>query len=189
MGQRNAAIAQAEASKAAVIAAAEADGAKARIIGESEKARRTALADAEAIEGARHGEAEKSRRLAEADAVRAEGEASAAAIQATGEAEATAIRAKGFADAEAIERRAQALATNSEAVVLQEIAENYPQIVANAAKAFEGIGNMQVLNGAEGVTEMLTSVIGQGLAGLSVVRRMIDADRPSDVDSEQRLNG
>ncbi|HET9658187.1 MAG TPA: SPFH domain-containing protein [Kineosporiaceae bacterium] len=171
---RSAAIAEAEARRAAVIAAAEADAEKARLTGEAEKSRRTAIADAEAIEGARRGEAEKARRVAEAEAVRAEGEAQAAAIRATGDAEASAIRAKGLAEAEAVERRAEALATNSEAVVLQEIAENYPLIVANAAKAFEGVGSMQVLNGAEGVTEMLTTIIGQGLAGLNVVRSMID---------------
>ena len=155
IGARNATIAEAEAQRAATIAAAEADAEKARLTGEAEKARRTALADA----------------------TRAEGEAQAAATRATGEAEATAIRAKGFADAEAIERRAQALSTNSEAVVLQEIAENYPQIVANAAKAFEGVDTMQVLNGAEGVTEMLTSIIGQGLAGLNVVRGMLGTEQ------------
>lgn len=175
---RNAAIADAEARKAAVIAAAEAEGAKARIIGDAEKSRRTALAEAEAIEGARRGEAEKARRIAEAEAVRAEGTAEAAAIQATGEAEATAIRAKGLASAEAIERRAVALTTNSEAVVLQQIAENYPQIVANAAKAFDGIDSMQVLNGADGITEMLTSVIGQGVAGLTMVKGMLNGSRP-----------
>ena len=159
---RNAAIAEAEARRASTIAAAEADAEKARLSGEAEKARRTALADAEAVEGARRGDAEKALRLAKADATRAEGEAEAAATRATGEAE----------------RRAQALSSNSEAVVLQEIAENYPQIVANAAKAFEGVGNMQVLNGADGVTEMLTSIIGQGLAGLSVVKGMLNPPAP-----------
>ncbi len=185
LAARNAAIAEAEARKAAVIAAAEADGEKARITGESEKARRTALADAQAVEGSRHGDAEKARRVAEADAVRAEGEAQAAAIRATGEAEAAAIRAKGFADAEAVERRAEALASNSQAVILQEIAENYPQIVANAAKAFESVGSMQVLNGAEGVTEMLTTIIGQGLAGLNLVRSMLDGAAPRDSRSSR----
>ena len=150
------------------------DAEKARLNGEAEKSRRTALAEAEAIEGARRGDAEKARRIAEAEALRAEGEAQAVAVRAVGEAEASAIRAKGFADAEAIERRAQALSSNSEAVVLQQIAENYPAIVENAAKAFENVGSMQVLNGADGVTEMLTSVIGQGLAGLTVVKGMLD---------------
>jgi uncharacterized membrane protein YqiK len=36
---------------------------------------------------------------------------------------------------------------------------------------------MQVLNGAEGVTEMLTSIIGQGLAGLNVVRGMLGTEQ------------
>jgi uncharacterized membrane protein YqiK len=153
---RNAAIAEAEARRAAMIAQAEAEAEKTRLSGEADKARRSALAEA----------------------TRVEGEAAAAATRATGEAEASAIKARGMADAEAIERRAQALATNSEAVVMQEIAENYPQIVANAARAFDGVGNMQVLNGAEGVTEMLTSIIGQGLSGLSVVRGMLSSAQP-----------
>jgi uncharacterized membrane protein YqiK len=176
---RTAAIAEAEARKAAAIAAAQAEAERTRIVGEAEKARRTALADAEAIEGARRGDAEKARRLAEAEATRAEGEAQAAALAAVGAAEAGAIRAKGLSDAEAIERRAQALSTNSEAVVLQQIAENFPLIVANAAKAFEGVDSMHVLNGAEGVTQALTSVIGQGLAGLGVVRSMLDRPEPA----------
>ncbi|HYY10823.1 MAG TPA: SPFH domain-containing protein [Kineosporiaceae bacterium] len=176
---RTAAIAEAEARKAAAIAAAQAEGERARIVGESEKARRSALAEAEAIEGARRGDAEKARRVAEAEATRAEGEAQAAAIAAIGAAEAASIRAKGLSDAEAIERRAQALSTNSEAVVLQQIAENFPLIVANAAKAFEGVDSMHVLNGAEGVTQALTSVIGQGLAGLGVVRSMLDRPEPA----------
>ena len=154
---RTAAIAAAEAHRASVIAAAEAEAEKVRLIGQAQKAQR----------------------VAGADATRAEGEAKAAAVQANGEAEATSIRARGMAAAEAIERRAQALSMNSEAVVLQQVAENYPEIVANAAKAFQGVGNMQVLNGAEGVTEMLTSVIGQGLAGLSVVRGMLDGGQGS----------
>ncbi|GAA3817245.1 flotillin family protein [Cellulomonas soli] len=148
---RNAAIAEAEARKAAVIAAAEADAEKVRLNGASEQSRRTALAEA----------------------VRAEGEGQAAATKAVGEAEATAIRAKGFADAEAIERRAQALAANSDAVVMQQLAQNYPAIVSAAAEAFSGVDNMNVLNGAEGVTSMLMNVIGQGAAGLSTIKQIL----------------
>ncbi|HEY8721415.1 SPFH domain-containing protein [Pengzhenrongella sp.] len=148
---RNAAIAEAEARRASVIAAAEADAEKVRLNGVSEKSRRSALAEA----------------------VRAEGEGQAAATKAVGDAEASAIRAKGFADAEAIERRAQALATNSEAVVMQQLAQNYPEIVAAAAQAFANVDNMNVLNGAEGVNSMLMSVIGQGAAGLGTIKEIL----------------
>jgi flotillin len=153
---RTAAIAEAEARRAAVIAAAEAEAEKVRLVGEAQKAQR----------------------FAGAMAAQAEGEAAAAAARAIGEADASAIRAKGLAEAEAIDQRAKALSANSEAVVLQQIAENYPAIVANAAKAFEGVDKIQVLNGADGVTEMITSVIGQGLAGLNVVRSLLDGDQP-----------
>jgi flotillin len=162
---RTAAIAEAEARRAALIAQSEAEAQKARLTGEAEKARRFALADA----------------------LRAEGEANAAAVRANGEAEAAAIRAKGLAEAEAVERRAEALSTNSEAVVLQEIAENYPAIVAAAAKAFEGVDKIHVLNGAEGMSQMLTAVVGQGLAGLDVVRSMLGT-APKDAHAAP-LNG
>ena len=79
-GRRNAQILEAEARKAASIAAAEAEAEKARLTGEGEKSRRSALAEAEAIEGAKRGEAEKARRVADAEADQAEGEAQAAAI-------------------------------------------------------------------------------------------------------------
>ena len=50
---------------------------------------------------------------------------------------------------ESIKARADALAANQEAVIGQQIAEQLPQIVGEAAKAFGNIGNLTVLNGAE----------------------------------------
>jgi hypothetical protein len=41
------------------------------------------------------------------------------------------------------------------------MAENMPAIIAAAAKPFEGIGNLTVLNGAEGLNGMLGSVMAQ----------------------------
>ncbi len=53
-----------------------------------------------------------------------------------GLAEGEAISAKGLAEAQAIKARADALAENQEAVICQQLAEQWPQIVEAGAKAF-----------------------------------------------------
>ncbi|MGL4177460.1 MAG: flotillin family protein [Dermatophilaceae bacterium] len=134
-GARNAAIAEAEARKAASIAAAQADAEQARLTGEAEKARRSALADAEAIEGARRGEADKSLRVAQAEATRAEGEAQAAAILATGQAE-----------AEAMNKRADAFARYTDAAVIQMLVEVLPKVAREVAAPMANIDKLTVVS-------------------------------------------
>jgi regulator of protease activity HflC (stomatin/prohibitin superfamily) len=119
-------------------------------------------------------EATKARGEASAAATRATGEAEAAAARAQGLAEAEAARARGLAEAEAIKARAAALAENQEAVVAQELAENWPAIVAAGAQAFAGVDNMVVLNGAEGVTELFTKALSLGGAGFGLARQLMD---------------
>ena len=77
----------------------------------------------------------KTRALADADAMRARGLAEAEAAQAKGLAEGEAIRAKALAEAEGIEARAAALAKNQDAVIAQQLAENYPEIVARRRRS------------------------------------------------------
>ncbi len=100
------------------------------------------------------------------------GEAEAAAQQARGLAGAASTRAQGLAEAETIEARARALASNPEAVIGQQLAQDYAQIVAAAAQAFGGVEHMTVLNGAEGVTQSLASLVSVAGSGLSVVRQL-----------------
>lgn len=133
--QRNAAIFEADARKAASIANAEAEAEKARLVGVGEKSRRSALAEAEAIEGAKRGEAEKARRIAEAEATRAEGEAKAAAVLAVGQAE-----------AEAMEKRAEAFAQYNEAAVLQMLIEILPQMAEKVAAPMGSIDKLTVIS-------------------------------------------
>lgn len=92
-------------------------------------------------------------------------EAKAKQTELVGKADGEAIKARGLAEAEAIEARAKALATNPEAVVYQQLAENWPAIVEAAAKPFESIDNLTVLNGAGGVGESIATVIASGAAG------------------------
>jgi flotillin len=101
------------------------------------------------------------------------GEAEAAARRAKGEAEGAAIRATGLADAEAIAKRAEALEKESDAVIGQQLADRLPEIVEAAAKAFSGVDNMTVLNGAQGISEIMTQVIGQAGPALKMAREAL----------------
>ena len=101
------------------------------------------------------------------------GEAEAAAAQAKGEAEGAAIRAKGLAEAEAIAKRAEALEKESEAVIGQQIAEQLPEIVRAASESFRHVDNLTVLNGAQGLGEILNQVIGQAGPALDLAKQTV----------------
>lgn len=91
----------------------------------------------------------------------------------TGEAQADAARMKGLAEAEAIKARARALAENQEAVIAQQLAENWPQIVEAGSKAFGNVDNMVVLNGADGIEEVLAKALTLGGTGLGLARQVL----------------
>lgn len=134
-----------------------------------------AAADAMRVKAAAEAEAAstRARGLASAEATRATGEAEAASVQARGLAEAESARALGLAEAEAIKARAAALAENQEAVIAQELAENWPAIVKAGAEAFAGVDHMVVLNGAEGVNDMLLKALTMGGTGLGLARNLL----------------
>ena len=119
----------------------------------------------------------KTRALADADAMRARGLAEAEAAQARGLAEGEAIRAKALAEAEGIKARAAALAENQDAVIAQMIAEQYPEIVRAGASALGNIDNMVVLNGADGMEDLLGKALTMGGAGLGLAQRLIQTIR------------
>jgi flotillin len=110
---------------------------------------------------------------AQAESTRLIGEADASAIKARGTAEAEAARAKGMAEAQAIKARADALAENQDAVIGQQLAEQWPEIVEAAAKPFGSIDQMIVLNGAQGLSEALAQALSQGVAGLQLARGLL----------------
>ncbi|MFG2373973.1 flotillin family protein [Streptomyces sp. NPDC048504] len=152
----------------------------ARISAAQAKAKETelaALAEASRIKTAANAEAEatQARGAAAATATRATGEAEAAAAQAKGLAAAEATRAQGLAEAEAIKARAAALAENQEAVVAQQLAENWPEIVRAGASAFGSVDNMVVLNGADGMAEMLAKALTMGGTGLGLARQLLSS--------------
>ena len=110
---------------------------------------------------------------AQAERVKLEGEAEAHASQAKGLAEGEAIRARGTADADTIKARAEALAGHQEAIIGQQLAEHWPQIVEAAAKPFGDIDQLIVLNGAQGISDTLAQALSQGIAGLHLARKLL----------------
>lgn len=134
-------------------------------------------ADAEAYRQITLANAEREAAIARAEAAAKEVELSGAAqaksTQATGDAEAAVIKAKGLADAAGIEARAKALAENQDAVIAQTIAENYPEIVRAGASALGNIDNLVVLNGAQGMEDMLAKALTMGGAGLGVATQLM----------------
>src|SRR5690606_37246981 len=118
---------------------------------------------------------------ANASSITVTGEAQARATKATGEAEADVIRAKGEADAAGIKARAEALAENQEAVIAQTIAEKYPEIVRAGAEAIGNIDNMVVLNGAEGMSDVLAKAMTMGGAGLGIAKSLMGSMADSGV--------
>ena len=130
---------QAEATKAADISAAEAGARKVELAAQAEAA------------------AAESR----ARATRTTGDAEAAATTARGTAAASATKAMAVAEADGIQARANALATNQDAVIAQQLAERMPEIVRAAAEPFAHVGQMTVLNGAEGLNSMVASIMAQ----------------------------
>lgn len=169
-GRRNSEILEAEARKAAAIAAAEAEAETARLTGEGEKSRRSALAEAEAIEGAKRGEAEKARRVAEADAVRAEGDANAAAILAQGQAEAAAM-----------EQKADAFAQYGHAAVLQMMIEALPSVAREVAAPMGAIEKLTVLS-TDGAAELPRQVTNNVVQTLELLKSSTGVDLQSLLD-------
>lgn len=112
---------------------------------------------------------------ARAEAAKQIGAGDAAATSANGRAAADAARARGLAEADAIKARADALAQNQDAVIGQQLAENWPAIVEAAAKPFGAVDQMIVLNGAQGLSEALAQALSQGVAGLQLARNLLGA--------------
>jgi len=156
--------ADAEAYRQRTIAQGERDAAISRAEAEAREVELRAAANAQRVKLEADANAESTRKL---------GEAEAAATQARGRAEGEAVKARGLAEAEAIAARADALAQNQDAVIGQQVAERLPEIVGEASKAFGNIGQLTVLNGAEGVGQLFSQMLGMGAAAVPMLRDML----------------
>jgi uncharacterized membrane protein YqiK len=139
----------------------------------------SAEARAKQIELQAQADATRVKLAADADSQRTKmiGEAEGAAIRAKGSAEGDAINARGLAEAAAIKARADALAQNQEAVISQQLAEKWPAIVEAASKAFSNIDQMIVMNGADGIGEIMGKVLAQAATGLQLARNLLSRTR------------
>ncbi|MEU8268678.1 SPFH domain-containing protein [Sphaerisporangium sp. NPDC049002] len=180
--ERDARIAQAE---------AEAKETELRAVAQASQVKQAAAAEAESVRlrAEAAGAASRATGEGEAAAAQARGLAEAEAAKAKGLAEAEAAKAKGLAEAEAIRARAQALAENQEAVIAQQLAENWPAIVEAGSKAFGNIDHMVVLNGAQGVEELLAKALTLGGTGLGLARSLLSGATPPSLNGTEPLTG
>jgi uncharacterized membrane protein YqiK len=150
-----------------------------------------ATADAARVKLAAAAQAERVK--LEADATSAQtrllGEAEAASTQARGRADGEAIRSRGMAEADSIKARAEALAGNQEAVIGQQLAERWPQIVEAAAKPFGDIDQLIVLNGAQGISDALAQALSQGVAGMQMAHRLLTDPNAGGGSAAPAANG
>lgn len=179
---RDARIAQAEAQRQEV---------ELQAAGHAQRVKLEAAAEAERVKLAASAEADHVRLdgQARADSTRAIGEAEAAATEARGLAEGEAVRAKGMAEAETIKARADALSENQDAVIGQQLADKWPEIVEAAAKPFGDIDQMIVLNGAQGLSDALAQAMSQGVAGLQLARSLLGKSHNGDGAAAAKAKG
>ncbi len=133
-------------------------------------------------------EAYKQRTLAEAERdhakFTAEGDAYRATTLAAAEAEAAKIQADAAAYAERAMAQAQAYANisradsladgNQELIAANRLIEELPALVTAAAQGIAA-SNLTILNGTEGVGQVVTGLVGQGLSILDTLKRLTTA--------------
>ena len=113
------------------------------------------------------------RRPADAEAYRTRtlAEAERDQVRFAAEAEAYRTRALAEAQAEAVRARADALREgNQELIAANRLIEILPSLVEAAARGLEG-SNLTVLNGTQGVNEVLAGLVGQGLSILDTLKQ------------------
>jgi flotillin len=158
---------------------ADAEAYRKRTIAEAERDQARFSADADAYRKRTLAEAERdeARLAADAEAYRnttlAAAEAQAAKVRA--EAAAHAARATAKAQADANEARAASLREgNQELIAANHIIEDLPALVDAAARGIAG-SQLTILNGAQGVNEIVAGLVGQGLSILDVLRKSTTA--------------
>jgi len=179
--------ADAEAYKTRTLAAADRDKVNAETEAEAFRQRTLAEANKDMVKFNTEAEANRQRMLAEAEAeahkVKAAGDAQAKQHEADGDAYAQ--KTVASAEAEAINVRADALGDGNQALIAaNKLIDALPSLVAEAARGISG-SNLTILNGTEGVNEVVAGVVGQGLSIYDALRRSVasnsgpNRDRPT----------
>jgi len=91
------------------------------------------------------------------------------------EAEAERIRVLAVADAERMRIQAAAAASHDRVALDRMLIDQLPQIVKEAAAGLSG-ANVNVLNGADGLSEIAAGLVSQGLTILDSVRKNLGAE-------------
>ncbi|TVZ06015.1 flotillin family protein [Trebonia kvetii] len=187
--QQQTALAQHEAELAAqrleaeVRRPADAEAYRTRTLAEAGRDQARFATEAEAFRKRQIAEADRDQaRLAtEADAFRqttlAESAAQATRVKADAQAHAERAQAQGQADANHV--LAASLAQgNQELIAASTLVENLPSLVEAAARGLAGT-NLTVLNGTQGVNEVMAGLVGQGFAILELLKKSATVPVPS----------
>jgi uncharacterized membrane protein YqiK len=161
--------ADAEAYRTRTLAEASRD--QARFTTEAEAFRKRQLAEADRDQAKLAAEAEAFRQTTLADS-----EAKATRLRADAQAHAERAQAEGQADAN------QALAAslregNQELIAASSLIENLPALVEAAARGLAG-ANLTVLNGTQGVNEVVAGLVGQGISILDLLKKSAVTPQP-----------
>src|SRR5580704_5239028 len=173
--------ADAEAYKTRTLADANRDRVKAETEAEAFRQRTIAEASRDTVNFQTEAEANRQRRIAEAsaDAEKIKAEADATAKKHEADGDAYAQRTVAEAEAKAINMRADALSQGNQALIAaNKLIEMLPSLVAAAAEGIKG-STLTVLNGSEGVSEVLTGVVAQGLTIYDTLRNAVSASSAS----------
>jgi uncharacterized membrane protein YqiK len=103
------------------------------------------------------------------------------------EAEAERVRILAVADAEKMKIQAEAAASHNRVALDRMLIDQLPEIVKQAAQGLSG-ANLTVLNGADGLSEIATGLVGQGLAIFDSLRNGIGQDQSDDVPNQIELS-
>jgi uncharacterized membrane protein YqiK len=102
------------------------------------------------------------------------------------EAEAERVRILAVADAERMKIQAEAAASHNRVALDRMLIDQLPEIVKQAAQGLSG-ANLTVLNGADGLGQIATGLVGQGLAIFESLRGGLDQHptRPDADDADR----
>jgi flotillin len=154
--------ADAEAYRRRTIAEAERDQSRFATEGEAFRKRTMAEVDRDQARLAAEAEAYRQKTLADAQAQ---------SVQVKADAEAHAERSLAEGQSDANRARADSLRQgNQELIAADRLMENLPAIVESAARGLAG-ANLTVLNGTQGLNEVVAGLIGQGMSILDLVKK------------------
>jgi len=105
----------------------------------------------------------------------------------TGNAISLASRILAVADAEKMKIQAEAAASHNRVALDRMLIDQLPEIVKQAAQGLSG-ANLTVLNGADGLGEMATGLVGQGLAIFDSLRGGLGRHQSEDGSGQIGLN-